>query len=70
MSGDDREQLEDDAPRTLVHFVGGPWHAMHSHYRGMTRDVVMDCANGHYAFHHAQGSALVFAFHVIGVGGA
>jgi hypothetical protein len=53
-----------------VHFVGGPWHAMHSHYRGMTRDVVMDCANGHYAFHHAQGSALVFAFHVIGVGGA
>src|SRR5205823_3704250 len=32
---DDRRGARDDgsaATRTLVHFVGGPWDAMHSHY--------------------------------------
>jgi len=64
------EMMDPAATRTLVHFVGGPWDAMHSHYRGVAQQVPMDCPGGHYAFHHAaDAGALVYVFRATGADG-
>ena len=49
--------MDPTTTRTLVHFVGGPWDAMHSHYRGVAQQAPMDCPGGRYAFQHADGAA-------------
>jgi hypothetical protein len=65
------EMIDSTATRTLVHFVGGPWDAMHSHYRGVAQQAPMDCPGGLYAFHHADGGgALVYVFRPGGADGA
>jgi hypothetical protein len=64
------EMTDPTATRTLVHFVGGPWDAMHSHYRGVTGEAPMDCPGGSYACHHADATgALVYVFRASGADG-
>jgi hypothetical protein len=64
------ETIDPTATRTLVHFVGGPWDAMHSHYRGVAGQAPMDCPGGRYAFHRADGTgALVYVFCATGADG-